>query len=169
MKKSKLKNLLIIPFLLMSAYGADGKEQMAPPPPTTTSTSACTPLPPDYPSPSPLPTELNLPSLWWAKEQYQKQCGCKLLDSWLVDANTLWINLIINRQVWSLLNYVERYQFVNRIGLDAQHQGFNIRVCNHQGDQLATYACTKNSCQIKLDASGKSGLTGNTGNDLFDN
>ena len=109
--------------------------------------------------------ELTIPSLWWAKEQF----GAMVLDNWLAyptdGANAARVDLVVNQQNWSLLDYLERYEFVNHFGSVARDYGYNVRVFNHQKELLATYTCDfSNSprlCNIgKLDATGKAGLRG---------
>lgn len=111
---------------------------------------------------------LTNPSLWWAAEQF----GGKLLENWLAYAATGEtpgrIDIVVNRQLWSLLNYLERYQFVNQFGKVAQEQDYpyNIRVFNRQGVFLAAYTCAGYSessvCSVCLDSAGKTGsLRGN--------
>ncbi|MCG4880622.1 hypothetical protein L0P06_11165, partial [Amedibacillus dolichus] len=79
------------------------------------------------------------PSIWWAKEQF----GGKLLDNWLAypakEKSVARIDLIVNRQIWSLLDYVERYEFVNNFCNVARDYGYNVRVFNYQQELLATY------------------------------
>lgn len=108
---------------------------------------------------------LTIPSLWLAKELY----GGKLLDNWIAypsQGNTPpRIDLIVNRQIWSLLDYVERYEFVNNLGSVARDYGYNVRVFNYQQELLATYTCNfniqPNLCSMaNLDATGKAGLSG---------
>ncbi len=111
--------------------------------------------------------QLTIPSLWWAKEQF----GGKLLDNWLAypatGSRTPRIDLIVNRQIWSLLDYVERYEFVNNFGNVARDYGYNVRVFNYQQELLATYTCNFNiqprSCSMAdLDALGKASVRGST-------
>lgn len=107
-------------------------------------------------------TNLSIPSLWLAKEQF----GGKLLDRWFVEPGKNWAILIVNRQIWSLLDYLERYQFVNNFGTVARQYGYNIRVCNRQGATLALYSCdfpgmgtsTSLNCKITLDNLNNEGL-----------
>jgi hypothetical protein len=84
---------------------------------------------------------LTVPSLWWAKEQF----GGKLLDNWLAypgnGSTPHRVDLIVNRQLWSLLDYLERYEFVNHLGTVARDYGYNTRVFNRQGLLLAAYTC----------------------------
>ncbi len=109
--------------------------------------------------------QLTIPSIWWAKEQF----GGKLLDNWLAypakGNRTARIDLIVNRQIWSLLDYVERYEFVNNFGNVARDYGYNVRVFNYQQELLATYTCNFNVqprlCSMAaLDALGKASVRG---------
>ncbi len=111
--------------------------------------------------------QLTIPSIWWAKEQF----GGKLLDNWLAypakDDRTPRIDLIVNRQIWSLLDYVERYEFVNNFGNVARDYGYNVRVFNYQQELLATYTCNFNvqprlCTMANLNALGKASVRGST-------
>ena len=77
-----------------------------------------------------------------------------MLDRWFVDPGNTWVIIIVNRQLWSLLDYMERYQFVNRFGTVASEYGYNVRVCNRQGTALAVYSCKGDglSCRIDLES-----------------
>jgi hypothetical protein len=118
------------------------------------------------PSPPLSQKELSIPSLWLIKEQF----GGKLLDQWFVESGSNWVVLIVNRQIWSLLDYLERYQFINQFGTVARNYGYNVRVCNPQGEALAVYSCkfpaaqnnTSNPliCKLELDSLFNSGLRG---------
>ena len=109
--------------------------------------------------------QLTIPSLWWAKEQF----GGKLLDNWLAypakGSTAPRIDMIVNRQIWSLLDYVERYEFVNNFGNVARDYGYNVRVFNYQKELLATYTCNFNVqprlCRMgNLNALGKASVRG---------
>ena len=96
-------------------------------------------------------TQLTRPSLWWADEQF----GEKLLNNWCAYPNERQIDLIVNRQIWSLLTYLQRYAFVNHFGTVARDFQYNLRVFNQQKTPLATYTCnfsaTPVSCDLKID------------------
>ena len=102
--------------------------------------------------------KLTVPSLWWAQEQSEN----KLLDNWIafpqIDNEPARVDLIVNEQVWNLLDYLERYNFVNRMGTVARNNGYNIRVFNYEKEPLATYTCnfnlSKNLCNININATG---------------
>lgn len=102
--------------------------------------------------------QLTVPSLWWAQEQSEN----KLLDNWIAyPANNVQsgrVDLIVNEQIWNVLDYLERYNFVNRLGTVARTYGYNIRVFNYEKEPLATYTCNLNPqtplCSIDMNATG---------------
>jgi hypothetical protein len=108
------------------------------------------------------PEGLTVPSLWWAQQNSEK----KLLDNWIAypasDKEPARVDLIINQQIWSLLGYVERYDFVNRLGSAARNFGYNVRVFNYQKEPLATYTCNFSTspalCSIQTTLKNKIGL-----------
>ncbi|MEG5061182.1 hypothetical protein QUB60_25970 [Microcoleus sp. A2-C5] len=112
----------------------------------------------NFPSPPLSQTEPSVPSLWLAEKQF----GGKLLDRWFVDRDNALVIIIVNRQLWSLLDYIERYQFVNRFGTVSSEYGYNLRVCNRQGTALAIYSCKGDrlNCKIDLESLSNPGLRG---------
>jgi hypothetical protein len=97
---------------------------------------------------------LTVPSLWWAKQE----SGNKLLDNWLAYQHSgtehARVDLVVNQQVWTLLDYVERYDFVNRLGTVARQSGYNVRVFDYDKNRLASYTCDfrqQASCSIQMD------------------
>ncbi|WP_414575428.1 hypothetical protein [Anabaena sp. CCY 9402-a] len=107
-------------------------------------------------------TGLTTPSLWLAKEISEN----KLLDNWIAYPSTLAepsrVDLVVNQQIWSLLDYLERYEFVNRLGNTARKDNYNLRVFNYQGDLLASYTCkfptNPTACNIQMNVQYKLGL-----------
>jgi hypothetical protein len=113
---------------------------------------------------------LAVPSLWWVKENTEN----KLLDNWIAHPKTAnqaaRVDLIVNQQLWSLLDYLERYEFINRVGTFARSYGYNIRIFNQNEKQhLASYTCNfqetdTNSkivptlCSIQMENKGKRGV-----------
>ena len=97
---------------------------------------------------------LNSPSLWWAKDISEN----KLLDNWIAypatENEARRVDLIVNQQIWSLLDYLERYNFINRLGITARRDSYNVRVFNYQKELLGTYTCSFSSspanCKIQL-------------------
>lgn len=107
-------------------------------------------------------TGLSVPSLWWAKEQFN-QVGGKLINNWIAYQDEKRIDLVVNRQPWTLLDYLGKYGFINKFGAVARNNSYNVRVFNLQGDLLATYTCNYTqspaACQIKiLDSFGRTSL-----------
>ncbi|MBD2328303.1 hypothetical protein [Alkalinema sp. FACHB-956] len=126
---------------------------------------------------------LSLPSLWLARDQFAAQAkfGSKLLEGWLAcPRNAIAqpkVSVIINEQLWSLLDYLERYQFLNQFGTAAQQEGFNLRLFSRQGNLLAAYTCAvpgrteptsdgQRPCAMQLDALGRGSVRGRS-NGLF--
>lgn len=111
---------------------------------------------------------LTNPSLWWAREQF----AGKLVDNWLAYPNERRVDVIVNRQLWTILDYIERYSFLNQFGTAASDFGYSVRIFNPQKALLAAYTCNFNAapanCRIWLDAGGtdslrirsRNGLTG---------
>jgi hypothetical protein len=91
-------------------------------------------------------TRLTIPSLWWMKEQYaaQEQFGDKLIENWVAypsqEGRPSRVDLIVNRQLWSLLDYLQRYSFVHDFGA-ARDYGYNIRIFDRRANLLAAYTC----------------------------
>lgn len=92
-------------------------------------------------------SNLTIPSFWWARDQIsaQPQFGSKLLDTWLAcpgqNGSASRVDFVVNQQVWSLLDYLDRYDFVQHIGTVARSYDYNMRVFDRQGGLLAAYTC----------------------------
>ncbi len=115
----------------------------------------------------------TVPSLWWTSEQLP----AKLVTNWIANRSQKQIYLLVNTQYWNILDYVDRYQTIDRFGRVAQSYGYNLKICNSQKIVLADYTCDSNllskeptikpningfrseqSCQIWLNANGQNGL-----------
>lgn len=94
------------------------------------------------------PTGLTPPSLWWKYEQF----GEDLLRYWLsypAEGETPGrVDLVVDQQIWSSYNYVQRYAFVNQFGTTAKDFGYNLRVFNPQGVLLGAQICQFDSAQF---------------------
>jgi hypothetical protein len=117
-------------------------------------------------------TSLTLPSLWWTEQQF----GGRLLDYWVAYTGTdrdqpRRVDLLINQQVWTQYNYLERYGFLEKFGRAASDFGYSTRIFNWRGDLLGAYICEfpdasldatviANRCQVFLDATGRGALSG---------
>lgn len=108
--------------------------------------------------------QLTVPSLWRAKDQF----GGNVLSDWLAypgfGTDPARIDLVVNRENWNFLDYIQRYEFVNNFGAVARDYGYNLRVFNYQQELLATYTCnfqaTPSQCSIQLDAMNKGSVRG---------
>ena len=104
------------------------------------------------------PTKLTLPSFWWAKEQF----AGKMLSNWIAYPKESRVDFVVNPQLWTLLDYIDRYSFINDFGSVARDYGYNIRVFNQRSALLAAYTCnfstTPPTCQISFPDSGEGSL-----------
>ena len=101
-----------------------------------------------------------VPSLWWAREQFDPFDG-RLIDDWLENHQLKQIDLIVNWQLWTLLDYLGRYRLINQLGTIARKYDYNLRIINRQNKCLATYnksASNPQKWEINLDGLGQDGL-----------
>ena len=91
------------------------------------------------PSPTPPDQAVNY-QLWWLKDQLE-QLEKGLLVSWLVDAPNQRLDIVVDRQLWSQLNYLQRYRFVYHLGNVAREKHYNLRIFNQQNKCLVAYHC----------------------------
>ena len=99
-------------------------------------------------------TNLTPPSVWWAAQRF----GNLLLDFWFSCPGDRRVYLIVNRQIWNSLNYVEKYAFVNHFGTYSQSDKYNVEVLNPQLENLAAYRCDYSvnslSCKVWVEGFG---------------
>ncbi len=104
------------------------------------------------------PTGITIPSLWWTKEQIAP----KMLIDWFAYPNKHQVDLVVNRQLWGLQSYIERYSFVNKFGAVAREFGYNVRVFNELTTCIASYNCNfttaQPNCQLWIESSDGNGL-----------
>ena len=89
----------------------------------------------------------------------------KVLDNWIAypasEAEPPRVDLIVNQEIWGLLDYLEKYVFVNRLGILISKNGYNSRVFNYQREYLGSYTCNfpQNpvSCRIQMTNQNKVG------------
>ena len=100
-------------------------------------------------------------SLWWAREQFDPFDG-RLINNWFPNHQSKQIELTVNWQLWTLLDYLGRYRFINQLGTVTREYGYNLRIINQQKQRLATYQCQLDSnppkWEINLDGLGQDSL-----------
>lgn len=90
---------------------------------------------------------LTVPSLWWVEEQHAAQdpSETRLVENWLAYPLTTnepgRVDVVVNRQLWSLLDYLERYEFINEFGNSAKDFGYNLRIFDNRAKLLGAYTC----------------------------
>jgi len=143
------------------------------------------------------PTELTIPSLWWVQQQFAatETFGGKLIEQWQAKErepeSVGLVTYLVNAQLWSLIDYLDRYAFIHEFGTAAKNFGYNIRVVDYRNRVLGEYVCNfkevdltallpnVNStkaleasqqvaqqvpCNVVLDSGGKAGLRGRSTN-----
>ena len=82
--------------------------------------------------------DITQSSFWWAALQFDPFDG-KLIQNWLAYPQKQQINLIVNWQLWNLLDYFGRYRFVNQFGTVARKYGYSLNIFNQKDQCLASY------------------------------
>jgi hypothetical protein len=104
----------------------------------------------------PFNASLSQPSLWLSRDIFASRArfSSKLFENWLVCPSTNSdrgrIDLIVNAQLWGLLDYFERYELLQQFGNGSDQpdqqfkSGYNLRVFSRQAPKtpLAHYTCT---------------------------
>ncbi len=103
---------------------------------------------------TPSQTEMTIPSLWWATQQFDPLDG-DLVNYWQANRRSKVIAIIVNNQRWRSLNYLQQYSFVNKFGTVARDYNYNLAILNEQEDCLANYTCNYDEklpdCQVKIE------------------
>lgn len=94
-------------------------------------------------------THATLPSLWWNRDQMPRRLGGnRLVNSWLayqiLDPAMRVVDISVNSQIWSILNYTERYAVLNQFGTAAKDYGYNLRVfqgSTYSPQIIGVYVC----------------------------
>ncbi|MBE9028486.1 hypothetical protein IQ266_01785 [filamentous cyanobacterium LEGE 11480] len=124
----------------------------------------------------------TIPSLWWTRDLVlaKKQFNPKLIEGWLVCAAGVQnaearvcaispvrpgrVEMLVNTQLWTVLDYLSRYEFLYRFGSATTECGYNIHIFNTDAVLMADYICDYQSdrpnhdCRLRPDLSGRSGL-----------
>ncbi len=88
-----------------------------------------------------------MPSLWWMRDQFsaQPQFGQNFVKNWLVQPiqpqQPGRVDLVVDQQLWSQLDYLNRYEFITGFGTDAHRYGYNLRVFDERGLNLGASTC----------------------------
>lgn len=99
-------------------------------------------------------TQLSVPSLWWLQEQIANEdaYGSNFLENWLAYPNNGnrpgRVDLVVNRQSWSLLDYLDRYAFIHTFGKAARDYGYDMRVFDGQATLLGASTCDFSTINI---------------------
>jgi hypothetical protein len=89
---------------------------------------------------------LTPPSLWWTRDLVESDLQLKkLVSQWSTRVRSAGeaglVSVVVNPQLWSLMNYFERYEFLNAFGLTVQEFGYNLQLSDLRGVTLGQYRC----------------------------
>lgn len=108
-------------------------------------------------SKTPSPIYLSIPSLWWISEQLAalEVFGEKFIQEWIAypsgSGRPGQIDLLVNRQLWGGLDYLQRYEFVNRFSTTARSYGYSTRVYdNPDRSPVALYNCDFSPADVQV-------------------
>lgn len=88
--------------------------------------------------------DLTQASFWWAAEQFDPFNG-KLVENWLAYPEKKQVNLVVSWRLWTLLDYLERYRFVNQFGTVARKYGYSLAIFNQKSQCIASYQYNSSS------------------------
>jgi hypothetical protein len=69
------------------------------------------------------------------------------------------VDLFLELQRWSMMDYFKRYEFLSVFGSAAESFGYNLRAFSFRGEFLGAYTCLEadggaRQCQIEVEGSG---------------
>jgi hypothetical protein len=129
------------------------------------------------------PAGTTIPSLWWTRDLLvsKSQFNPKLIEGWLVcgagvqdglarvcglnGARSGRVEMVVNTQLWTVLDYLSRYELLYRFGSATSECGYNIYIFNTDTQLIADFTCDFQSaradrgCLLRPDLSGKGGLS----------
>ncbi|MFM1842350.1 MAG: hypothetical protein RLZZ490_1086 [Cyanobacteriota bacterium] len=99
--------------------------------------------------------------LWWAKEQLDVlETG--LIKNWFAMPDAQRIDIIVDHQGWTKLNYLERYRLVQQFATVAREHRYNLRIANQDNQCLVAYWCdfeqTPYQCKMNFAAAAEGNL-----------
>ena len=105
-----------------------------------TNISTCDVASPKYLSSINKRSKADIPqaSIWWAAEQFDP-FGGNLIQDWLTYPQKQQINLTVDWQLWTTLDYFGRYRFVNQFGTVVRKHGYSLNIFSQKEQCLATY------------------------------
>lgn len=124
----------------------------------------CFPQRATLPPPPLSQTELSVPSLWLAEKRY----GGETLNQWFIGEDSTpilpnvyldrFVTLVVNRFQWNQKRYLEQFIFIHNFAEFTRSYGYNLRVCNDNGNLVGYYICdfqvSPLNCQIHLESRG---------------
>ncbi len=131
---------------------------------------------------TPSDQDFTTPSLWWQEQQQGDAISQRLIDTWKAYDSSVsdipHVDVLVNGQIWPLLNYLEQYAFITQFGESAKAYGYQLRIFTgerlvglHVCDFLETGSLSSDShsnsvslaeaaCMVELDYFGQGAIRG---------
>ncbi|MBT9313288.1 hypothetical protein [Leptothoe kymatousa] len=91
-----------------------------------------TDIPPSATADAPSERSFTVPSLWWQQQQQGNSINQRLIDTWSAYDSSVsaipHVDVLVNGQIWPLLNYLEQYAFITQFGESAKAYGYQLRI-----------------------------------------
>ncbi len=92
-----------------------------------------------------IPQQPVEPSLWWKIDRLE---AINLVDNVVIDEAARQAIITINSSRWGSLDYLKRFSFVFKLGLEAQKRNFNVMLLDRRSQKVAEYSYSLNSWQM---------------------
>ncbi|MBE9066288.1 hypothetical protein IQ260_06445 [Leptolyngbya cf. ectocarpi LEGE 11479] len=126
---------------------------------------------------APSDQEFTVPSLWWQQHQQGEAIDRRLIDNWYAYSDQVspipHVDVVVNGQIWPLLNYLEQYAFITQFGESAKSDDYQLRVftgnrlvglhvCDFRAERSSTGSNenTAEPCVVELDYFGQGAIRG---------
>jgi hypothetical protein len=91
-----------------------------------------------------IPQQPVEPSLWWKLDRL----AISWVDDVTIDAKTRQAIITINSSRWRSLDYVQRFSFLFKVGVEAQKQNFNLLLLDRRLQKVAEYSYSQDFWQM---------------------
>lgn len=91
-----------------------------------------------------IPQQPVEPSLWWKLDRL----AISWVDNVTIDEASKQAIITINSSRWGALDYVQRFSFLFKLGVEAQKQNFNVILLDRRSQKVAEYMYKLDSWQM---------------------
>ena len=91
-----------------------------------------------------IPQQPVEPSLWWKIDRL----AISWVDNVTIDEASKQAIITINSSRWGSLDYVQRFSYLFKLGIEAQKQNFNVLLLDRRSQKVAEYSNLLDSWQM---------------------